>query len=168
MDDSRIKDVSSLLRAFFNEDRLRKGGEYVRFFSAWADIVGERDAAHSRIRDIDRGILLVEVEHPGWIQLLQLRQHDILAAAQARFPELGLRGIAFRLGGEAWEPVSTGDKRGRPGPFGPDNASIPAANDEEEPSPHEKTHVSLDTIQDQELKSRLASLKKVIEGGESG
>ena len=100
MGDSRIKDVSSLLSSFFDGEKLSRGERYSEFFSSWPAIVGERLAAHSRVADVDKGFLVVEAEHPGWIQLLQLRQSSILDAVVRRFPELGLRGIIFRLSGQ--------------------------------------------------------------------
>jgi hypothetical protein len=100
MGDSRIKDVSSLLSSFFDEEKLRRGERYSDFFSSWSAFVGARLAAHSRIVDVDKGILVVEADHPGWIQLLQMRQSDVLASVAQRFPELGLRGIVFRVTGQ--------------------------------------------------------------------
>jgi hypothetical protein len=99
MGDSRIKDVSSLLSAFFDEGKIRKGERYADFFASWLSIVGERLAAHSRVADVDKGLLVVEAEHPGWIQLLQLQQSRILAEVSRRYPELEFRGIVFRLAG---------------------------------------------------------------------
>lgn len=97
MGDSRIKEISALLSSFFDAEKLRRGEKYSDFFSSWAGIVGTRLAAHSRVADIDKGILIVEAEHPGWIQLLQLRQSSILEATEKRYPEFRLKGIAFRL-----------------------------------------------------------------------
>jgi len=116
-EDYRTPSTLSLLAAFFDEEKLRRGGRFAEFFGSWKAIAGERLAAHSRISDIDKGLLIVEAEHPGWIQLLQLRQSEILGAATQRFPELGLRGILFRL---AREDVSdngqTVDKKREPPP----------------------------------------------------
>ena len=109
MADSRIKDVSSLLSSFFNDDKLRRGERYSDFFNSWSSLVGSRLAAHSKVADVEKGMLVVEAEHPGWIQLLQLRQSGILDEAARRYPELGLKGIAFRLsgrGGVSRMPVS--------------------------------------------------------------
>jgi hypothetical protein len=97
MDDSRIKDVSALLSSFFDAEKLRQGEKYSDFFSSWAGFVGSRLAAHSRVADVNKGILIVEAEHPGWIQLLQFRQSSILEAVSKRYPEFNLKGIAFRL-----------------------------------------------------------------------
>ena len=57
-------------------------------------------AVHSRIRELERGVLLVEVDHPGWIQIFQTKQGVLLSAVQRRYPELDIRGIAFRLSRE--------------------------------------------------------------------
>ena len=94
-------------------------------FSSWANIVKEvwpqsgqdnadnpgfedipAAAVHSRIRELERGILLVEVDHPGWIQILQTKQSGLLSAVQRRCPELNIRGIAFRLSREPFSSTN--------------------------------------------------------------
>jgi hypothetical protein len=101
MGDSRIKEVSTLLSSFFNEDKLRRGEQFSKIFASWQSFVGPRLAAHSHIADVEKGLLIVEAEHPGWIQLLQIRQSSILEDVARRYPELGLKGIAFRLSSQA-------------------------------------------------------------------
>ncbi len=134
MGDSRIKDVSALLSSFFDDETLRRGERYSEFFGAWQGLVGPRLAAHSRIVDVDKGLLVVEAEHPGWIQLLQLRQSAIVEEVSRRFPELGLRGIAFRLAGQAPRPPAA-----RPGEGGADSGPEPAPERGEEAGPPETT-----------------------------
>ena len=97
MADLRVKDVSSLLSNFFDADKLSRGEKVSSFFASWASLVGPRLAAHSRVMDVHNGLLVIEAEHPGWIQLLQMRQSGILEDVARRYPELGLRGIVFRL-----------------------------------------------------------------------
>ena len=99
---------------FMNTARLTNG-----LFSSWLNIVKEvwpqsnqdnsdgpdfedipAAAVHSRIRELERGILLIEADHPGWIQILQTKQSDLLSAVQRRYSELNIRGIAFRLSRE--------------------------------------------------------------------
>jgi hypothetical protein len=46
---------------------------------------------------LERGILLIEAEHPGWRQILQTEQSKLLNTVQRWYPELEIRGIAFRL-----------------------------------------------------------------------
>lgn len=100
MDNSPYKDISSLLRAFFDDETVGKGKRYANVFGGWRQVAGERFAAHSRIVEIERNFLVVEADHPGWIQLLQLRQSQLLSSVQHRFPELELKGIVFRLAKE--------------------------------------------------------------------
>jgi hypothetical protein len=153
MGDSRIKDVSALLSSFFNEDKLRRGEEVTTFFSSWQSLVGPRLAAHSRISDIDRGLLVVEAEHPGWIQLLQLRQSAILEEVIRRYPELGLRGIVFRLAGQRAEP--------RPDPVKAAPEPDTGSETEEE---REKRDRALSEVTDPEFRALLTSLKKTMQG----
>jgi hypothetical protein len=153
MGDSRIKDITALLSSFFDEDKLRHGERYSGFFASWPSLVGPRLAAHSRVADVDKGLLVVEAEHPGWIQLLQMRQSNILEDAARRYPELGLRGIVFRLAGE---PATA-----RPAP--------PPIDEMPEPSPEteaEKIELAraLEDISDPDFRALLASLKKTMQG----
>lgn len=101
MADSRIKSVSELLSSFFDQDLVKKGELYSGFGRSWKTIAGSRLGEHSRPVDIHRGILIVETEHQGWMQLLQLQQDKILEEIGRKFPDLKIRGIAFKLGDPA-------------------------------------------------------------------
>jgi len=169
MDDSRVKDAASLLSAFFDQERLAQGGRYASFFAGWKALVGERLAAHSWIADIDRGVLIVEAEHPGWIQLLQLKQREILASVAHSYPDFGLKSVVFRLGKRG--SLVSAEPKGPsiPGPFGP------CAKREEEAScadasPPEplKPELSLDTIENPELRGLLSGLKKMVDEADKG
>ena len=61
-----------------------------RIYRVWDDILGHDLAGRARLRDIDRGRLLVEVDHPAWMQLVQMRQRQILRRVARRFPALGI------------------------------------------------------------------------------
>jgi len=96
MEDSRVKKASDLVSALVSPKAARVGEGWLGFFSAWAEVAGERAAAHTRIADVDKGIVVVEADHPGWIQTLQFSQSKILAELKRRYPKLELRGISFR------------------------------------------------------------------------
>lgn len=55
--------------------------------------------SHSRVIDLKNGILLVECDHPGWIQTLRLYQKYILTGLKRGVPELKISSLAFRLRG---------------------------------------------------------------------
>lgn len=181
MDDSRIKDAASLLSGFFDEEKLRRGSRYAELFRLWDSLVGERLAAHSKIVDVEKGILIVEAEHPGWIQLLQLRQAVLLAAVSERYPELGLRGILFRLGKMRELGPGLGGAP-RPGPFGPEGGplgpeapplpgTVPAGesasgelHEVTVPQGGSRPEARLEDIPDPQFRALLGRLKAKLEG----
>jgi len=120
--------ASEIITALFNE---RFGSQFMEtarstasLFSSWARVVavawprtpdGEIPAAavHSRIRELERGVLLVEADHPGWIQILQTKQVELLSAVQRLYPEQNIRAIAFMLSREPFSQPSPADPAAR-------------------------------------------------------
>jgi hypothetical protein len=93
--------LSSLFNEKFDPVFLHKAKTTAGLFSSWAAITDEAGiasaASHSRISELEHGILLIETDHPGWMQILQTKQSQLLSTVQRRYPELEIRGIAFRL-----------------------------------------------------------------------
>jgi hypothetical protein len=93
-----------VLDAFLGRAGRRKGGASQAAETDFADdaetqarINAEKLIWHSRVRELDRGRLVIEVDHPGWGQLLQFRQRALLAAVQRRFPSLQVMTLAVIL-----------------------------------------------------------------------
>ncbi|GHV74082.1 hypothetical protein AGMMS49940_13840 [Spirochaetia bacterium] len=95
-----MKKAGDLLASFFDERVLKTARGYSELFSSWQSIAGDNIAAHSRIRELEHSVLLVEADHPGWIQILQTREKGLLDALRRRFPEQNITGISFRLSRE--------------------------------------------------------------------
>jgi hypothetical protein len=97
-----MKTAGDILSALFDERFMKKARGYSKLFDSWEDITAKNGiaaaAAHSRIKDLDRGILLVEMDHPGWKQILQTKQSKLLNDFRHRFPDLGISGISLILG----------------------------------------------------------------------
>ncbi|MDR0600765.1 MAG: DUF721 domain-containing protein [Treponema sp.] len=78
-----------------------KARDYSAMSSSWAEITEKNRmpaaADHSRVLDLDRGVLQIETDHPGWLQIFQIKQEAILTDIRARFPKLAITGISFRL-----------------------------------------------------------------------
>ena len=103
--------LTALFQNSLGSEFIENARSSASLFSSWQKIVaevwpsgtgGSKDdipaaAAHSKIRELEKGLLLVEADHPGWIQILQTKQSELLSAVQRRYPELNIRGIAFRL-----------------------------------------------------------------------
>jgi predicted nucleic acid-binding Zn ribbon protein len=96
MDDLRARKASEIIGTILSPDVAAKAGSWSRFFGSWERAAGERLSAHSRPVDVRNGIVIVEADHPGWVQLLQLDQKRILDAIKRSFPELEITGIAFK------------------------------------------------------------------------
>jgi len=97
-----VKTAGEILSALFDEGFVKKAQGYSKFFDSWTDITAKNGiaaaAAHSRIKDLDRGIVLVETDHPGWKQIIQTKQTKLLNDFRVRFPEMDISGISLILG----------------------------------------------------------------------
>ena len=62
--------------------------------------IGERLAGNTRVIDLKNGVLLVETDHPGWIQYLKTYQKFILNGLKMYLPDLKISSLAFRVAGE--------------------------------------------------------------------
>ncbi|GHV24465.1 hypothetical protein AGMMS4952_00100 [Spirochaetia bacterium] len=108
-----MKKAGELLASFFDERVLKTAKGYSELFSSWQYIAGDNIAAHSRIRELEHSVLLVEADHPGWIQILQTREKGLLDAIRRRFPDRNITGISFRLsreGSGSLTDVQAGEK----------------------------------------------------------
>ena len=97
-----MKTAGDILSTLFDERFIKKAQGYSKLFDSWNDITAKNGIAaaadHSRIVDLDGGILLIEIDHPGWKQILQTKQIKFLNDFRYRFPELDISGISFMLG----------------------------------------------------------------------
>jgi len=93
-----VKSVGELLREYLREKGWLASNPWQPLFSGWPGIAGEPLAAHSRLSDVRGGFLIVEVDHPGWIQVARMRQEAILSAARAAAPGTPLEGMRVVLG----------------------------------------------------------------------
>jgi predicted nucleic acid-binding Zn ribbon protein len=95
-----MKKVGDLLREFLKQKGWMEGSPYQPLFAQWQVIAGDALAAHARLLDVRSGLLIVEVDHPGWLQMLRLRQTALLAEARKAVPLLPVEGIRVRLGAQ--------------------------------------------------------------------
>jgi len=98
-----MRRAGDILSALFDEGTLKKAKNYGELFSPelWGSLLEgiglSQGIPHSKIAELEKTVLQVEADHPGWIQLLQTKQKSLLETIQRRFPELSLTGISFRL-----------------------------------------------------------------------
>jgi hypothetical protein len=147
-----MKKVGDILSAFFDKDILEKARGYGELFSSWGSLTAKcgipQAAAHSRITGLEKSLLLVEADHPGWVQILQTKQKELLAEVQKRFPGFFTTGIVLRLGRTPAVPETA------------DAALEPEHNEPREKIP--KNTEELSWTRDERFKTALEKLKKSI------
>jgi len=165
--------ITALFREKFSPDFLDTARSTAGLFSSWVHIVKEvwpqsdqsdnpgfddppAAAVHSRIRELERGILLIEADHPGWIQILQTKQNSLLSAAQRRYPELDIRGIAFRL---SREPFPSTEAEKKSSNAVEDEIAEPIQEDQE---PFSTAPDGPNAPEDEDFYAALSNLKKSI------
>jgi hypothetical protein len=165
-----MKRVGDVLSVIFDEGTLSKAREYSRLFDFWAEAVKKNGIAaaadHSWIKELDRGILLVQTDHPGWKQLIQTKHGCILDDFRSAFPEFEISGMSIMLG----YPVDRELKRdAQPNnaepvlPQGQDGAASDKANELSSSAENAQELLGYDDIKNEALKESLKRLGKTIE-----
>ena len=92
-----MKKASEILSRVLDEKNRKLGRAYSSIFGAWSEIAGESLAEHSRIYEIANKNLFVEVDHPGWMQMLLMKKPQILRAAKRKYPAMAFRDIKVKV-----------------------------------------------------------------------
>lgn len=148
----KASEIVSALFSGINAEDMRQSNEFIR---GWNETVGEKIAAHSKVIDVDRGVLVIEVDHPGWNQQIQYVKKRVLSSISRSFPELGIHTIAVRV-----KTVCSAPYARQSGPVGKGVARSITAEDAEntvEPTINENL--------DPELKDLFARLRDSIKRG---
>ncbi len=165
MDDSRIRTAAELISALISPKAAQAAGTWAKVTGAWPALAGDRAAPHSRIADLENHVVTVEVDHPGWIQLLQFRQARLLAEIQERFPALEVRALQFRLarrGGSGPGPVgASGDPVRADGDPG---TGTGRPEDTGDPRPAAPLRLDPESVGDEALRKALSGLRDAYEG----
>lgn len=167
-----MKRAGNLLGAFFERNNIQDTQGYVDFFQSWDKIVGVDLAAHSDAVDIRNGALVVEVDHPGWMQRLHMQRERILKTLQSKYPDLGIRNLHFTLveEGGAGERRSLGEERTMRQPHptlqhtdGAEPTPEERRQEEQElPEPSKTEKEALKRIGSERLRERLESLSRLV------
>jgi predicted nucleic acid-binding Zn ribbon protein len=151
-----MKKAGDLLQNFLDENIMNKAKEYSGIFSSWASIAGDQCAAHSRISDLKGTLLIVEADHPGWIQILQTRQAELLKSIQKRNSKLTITGISFRLTKESNQSQSENLQK--------INQNIETVSEDDTENLQEQIDATnlYDKIHDEDFKESLKKLEESI------
>jgi hypothetical protein len=103
--------AGDVLKDLLKEGSLRRGNKYISFFRSWEEIAGETLSYHAKAIDVKHGSLIVEVDHPGWFQMFQFKEREILRRVKERFPELKIRDIRVRVTPKLEGKTHTGEEQ---------------------------------------------------------
>ena len=162
-----MKRAGDVLSAFFDERLMKKAQGYSKLFASWAEMTQKNGIAaaadHSRIRELDRGILLIEADHPGWVQILQTKESRLLDDFRRRFPDLDISGISLMLSRGGQSSGGAEDETEQPeaaANAGPDEAAPPPEIAALPPDPAEKAGYA--AIKDEAFMDSLKRLEQSI------
>ncbi len=96
--------AADLVSALFDGMMNKEMNQSMSFIRGWKSVVGDKLAAHSKIIDLDRGSIIVEVDHPGWSQQILLQKKRIVSSLSRSFPELQIQNIQIRVLSECSAP----------------------------------------------------------------
>ena len=85
-----MKRAGDVLTELLRRARIQLDNPHSSMARSWPAIVGEDLASHAHLADVDRGRMLVEVDHPAWLQLLQMQERRIVREVARRYPQLGV------------------------------------------------------------------------------
>jgi hypothetical protein len=155
-----MKRAGDVLSALFDERLLKKAQGYSVLFNSWAEITVKNGIAaassHSRIKNLERGILLIEADHPGWIQIIQTKERAILDDFRRRFADLDITGISLMLG--RGTPQTGAESPPEKAPAAEETAVPPPA------APLPVMKAGYDAITDESFKESLKRLERSITG----
>ena len=126
MSNKEVNSVSDIITRIFDNIDVNQMDSAVQISSVWKDILcsiqnrssdnygiknnlGRKLADHTKIIDLKNDILIVETDHSGWIQTLQLYNTYILRGLKKNFPKLSIKSIAYRLKGTYFSTSSSID-----------------------------------------------------------
>ncbi|MBN2531719.1 MAG: DUF721 domain-containing protein [Spirochaetales bacterium] len=100
-----LEKAGNILNQFLNTllQKNREGEDYYHFFNKWEYIVGKRLYGHTKIIDLKNKSLFIAVDHPGWLQMVKLREKIIIKNVQKMFPQLIIKSMKISVRQECFK-----------------------------------------------------------------
>ncbi len=111
----KAQKVGSLLKEMLSDQGLGEKLSRYQAWLIWDQLVGEQIARRARPLRLRQGVLEVQVDHPVWMQQLQMLKPKILEKLNAQIPNAGITDIYLRKGQPGRE-ASQVKKKEEPGP----------------------------------------------------
>lgn len=150
-----MRKAEDILQVFLDRIGRSDGKPYVGLFRNWHAIAGERIAAHTEPVDVRGTALVVEADHPGWVQMVLFSRERILRELKRRYPELTITGLHVRVSGAKPAPGAPA----RTTTARPTAGSVPPAP----PTPSRDEAEALEQIEDDDLRNSLERLRESLD-----
>ena len=96
---NQTRTLSGVLKGLVKETGLAKALKHRELLSLWRDIVGEEGYKHTRVVELKKGCLSIEVESAALLHhLANFCKEDILRELQTRYKSAFVTNIKFKLG----------------------------------------------------------------------
>ncbi|UCG00035.1 MAG: DUF721 domain-containing protein [Spirochaetaceae bacterium] len=92
-----MRKAAEILAQILDEKSRRLGQTYDSVFGAWSQVVGDSLSEHSRIYEFTGRNVFIEVDHPGWMQLLLFKKPQILRSLKRKYPALDIRDLRIKV-----------------------------------------------------------------------
>lgn len=134
--------LNQLLSNLLQKKQNKGGKDYYHFFNKWEHMVGRQLYGHTKIIDIKNKNLIIAVDHPGWLQILKLKERRIIKKVQKMFPQLTIKSMRISVREECFKVENVRDKNEK----------------EEENGVPQESMIKFDKIKDEQLKNILKRL----------
>lgn len=95
---SKIIPIKDVLTQFMDSLDYSEYEKEQKIENTWEKMAGSKIASHSKIKEIKNETLIIEVDHPGWIQYILFEKDKILKTINKKFPELNIRDFNIFVG----------------------------------------------------------------------
>jgi len=88
-----MKKAKEILKSLIPIINMQDEVGFIDLFSTWGEILGDEKeminiAAHSEPVDMKNGVLIVYVDHPGWLQRIELSKKQLLERIHERYAQV--------------------------------------------------------------------------------
>lgn len=91
------KRIDSIIRDVVADLEETQSGDMLVIREAWQELAGKQIAHHSAPASLDKHVLSIHVDHPGWMPELERMKRQLLHKLQSRYPDLRIRQLRFIL-----------------------------------------------------------------------
>ena len=108
-----MRKIGDVLRDFLKERGWPAEDPYAPLFRGWGEIAGPELGSRTRVVEVEDGVIVVEVDHPGWLQMLLLKKRSLLEAARKAVPGGRIEDLRGRVSASAGRRPPSGGPSAR-------------------------------------------------------